>query len=873
MITVVWSVAIFTDNLINHTMFRKNSTNRTCRLLLLIAAFPFVLSCAREELGVDTLTRDTDKISLDYGDGSAATFTVRTNGRWTVTTDANWLTLSPEEGTGDGHTYQTITATASGNTGLSRSATIILSDSQNTLEITATQASGIFEIGSPALGGSLRLNASAAAAVEVPYTKAQGNEEITIEGVLSGTAAAGLSFEKFTGTAAPGNGTVSAPISGIPSAMGNFTLTVTVYYKGQIENETEISGMVLDENTILYLPGSNFPWGGHYVENTGGVRSHLGENLGVTVDDELVECGATNPGTTDLFRAGMEEFMAARGLKGYAGSKVYEHGEMLKIGTGSAVGYFETPALSTLSEDGDLILEFDFARWAGDTGDITVTALDGGEIDGSALSMAERELIHYAIIVRGATPSTRIRWEGHVAGKTRFFVSNIEISVFSELKEPLATPENLTAKPYETSIDFTWNPVPFASAYDISLAMSSTPDYTKVMRVKEAAATLDGLVMDTDYTASVRAVYEENEAMNSQWSESCSTKTLWKLPELAAPTISIYKSERALAIVEFKGDTEHESGRTFSLELRDESGNVLRSYPNGNYGQAGGIYYNRFTLANLKTSTKYKIAVRQHSSDLGAYADSEWAVYDYTSEPDVDYSQYVFYEDFNNMWIGGDLANLSWGPNTSYSTNYPIGNFVSEEASMAECTTICYPPGSSANAWNNGSLAYLNTYWTKWNYGQEITDAVVASEKTIQYMLYPAAGCIKYGSGTLNGFIVLPELRSLTGPTDVTVSFDVVPYVLPNATDGELVGISDGAKCSVALHSGSGGSIEGATGGVLAFSNKSAKEKGAWVPETHTFTIKGATSTTRIVIASGDAGETKGGVNRMWLDKVTVKKK
>lgn len=856
----------------------KRITDIIGGLAILHAVLLSAASCLQEDI-VETLTRDTDKISLSYSEGSTATFTVRTNGHWTVSSDASWLTMSPAEGTGNGKDYQTITVTAAGNTSAARSATIILQDAKNSLEITATQASGQFVLGTPSLGGSARLNSPSNLTVDVAYSKAQGTEEVKIEGVLTGIASEGLLFETYSGKPSAGNGVVSAPIGGIPVAMGPFELEVKVWYDNEIVGEAALSGTVLDENTILYLPGSSFPWGGYYVEGKGGVRSVLGESPAASVDDELTTCTSTQPGTTDLFRSDMTDFMLARGLKGYAGSKVYEHGEALKVGTGSVGGYFTTPALDALAENTDLLVEFDFARWAGDTKEITVSAVDGGTVENGILSTVEKAWIHYSLIVRDATPSTRIHWSASDLANpgSRFFISNVEISIFEELKEPLAPPEGLACKEYETSLEFSWTPAPFASAYDISLALAGTPDFVNIQRVYDSKATFTGLSMDTEYVARVRAVYENNEAFNSDYSAPCPAKTLFKLPQLAAPSVSIYRSERAFAVVQFESgaSADEESSRVFSLELRDASGNVLRSYPSGDYGAANGVDWNRFTLANLKPSTKYQIAVMQHSSDVSVYADSDWAVYEYISGPDANMDDYVFYEDFNNMWIGGDLVNLSFAPGTATTgTTYKLADFKDEATCMEQCSKVAVPTGNCNNPWDLSAYsAYMDTYWLKWNYGEKFTDETFTYEKSIQYKQYPCAGSLKLGTGSLNGYLVLPELRSLTEPTDVMVSFDVVPYALPTAEAGELVAISDGATCSVALHSGSGGSIDGATDGVLAFTNKSPKEMGGWQVQTHTFTITGATSSTRIVIASGPDGETKGSKNRMWLDKVTVVKK
>ncbi|GEM_PF-6321770 len=835
-----------------------------------------LMSCQQELVEkVGTLTRDTDRISLAYNN-STTTFTVRSVTPWTVRSDESWLSFDPASGEGNGVDYTVVTVTAEANTAEQRVGTIYLESADGIcLEITATQESGFFEIGAPTLAGSFRLNSAPGATVNVPYTKAQGGEEVIVRAVLSGEASEGLKFVEYKGVIAnAGSGVLSAPFSGIPVKMGDVSIDASVIYKGETVSTKKLSGNVFDEKTLLLLPASRFPWGGHYLEGTGGIRSYLGEAVGVTVDDATVSCTSGQPGTTDLFRSGMEEFKAARGLTGYEGSKVYEHGGYLKIGTSALGGYFMTPALDGIEGTSDISVQFDYVRWSGDTKEVTISAVNGGEISAGVLSTAGKEYIRYNYTVLGATSQTRIKWAATdlTSSGARFLISNIEITFADQLKEPLAMPEGITSKSTETSVELSWSPVSNATAYEVAFAVATAPDYRKVIRVDKTSATFDGLTGNTEYLVTLKSIYGPDESFNSEETEALSVKTLSDLPKLTAPTVTVFKSERALAIVEFSGKAgELDGSRTFDLELRDASGNVLRSYLKGNYAQSGGIYYSRFTLANLAVSTNYQIAVRRLSTDASQYKDSDWTILAYKSEADINAAAYVFYEDFNNLWIGGDLAHLSFGPNTTYSTNYDLTKFVDEATSMAACKVICYPPGSSGNAFTTTNpMAYYNSYWRQWSDGGEWSSELASAEAGTQFRIYPAAGCLKYGTGSLNGYLVLPALTKLSDPTDVVVSFDVVPYTLPTAAAGELVAIQDGATCSASLHAGSDGSIEGATDGVISFTNKSPLEKNGWTVETHTFTVKGATANTRIVIASGDAGEKQGSKNRMWLDKVTV---
>lgn len=86
--------------------------------------------------------------SLDFiSAGAAKTFTVQAGGssaRWSATSSAAWLTLSPASGNGAGATT-TVTATAAANTGDARTATITVTHGTETKTIAVTQSSAIVD--------------------------------------------------------------------------------------------------------------------------------------------------------------------------------------------------------------------------------------------------------------------------------------------------------------------------------------------------------------------------------------------------------------------------------------------------------------------------------------------------------------------------------------------------------------------------------------------------------------------------------------------------------------------------------------------------------------------------------------------------------
>lgn len=61
-----------------------------------------------------SVTRDTDQLNFAYGI-STQSFTVRTNGSWSLSTDNDWIHMTPSQGVGDGRSYQYIDVTVDRN--------------------------------------------------------------------------------------------------------------------------------------------------------------------------------------------------------------------------------------------------------------------------------------------------------------------------------------------------------------------------------------------------------------------------------------------------------------------------------------------------------------------------------------------------------------------------------------------------------------------------------------------------------------------------------------------------------------------------------------------------------------------------------------
>ncbi|MCF0173787.1 MAG: fibronectin type III domain-containing protein [Bacteroidales bacterium] len=855
-------------------------------VIFLVAALSIAAlsSCVKENVGTDVLKRDTDAITFDYSN-SSTTFTVRVKGQWSATCDASWITLDPAEGNGDGVNAQVVTAKATHNAGEVRTATItVTTPSGQSVQITATQASGIFEIKAPYVSGAIKINAPSRASIDIPFNKAQGTEKIKVSATIDGEAAQGLTIETYDGVIGlEGNGVFSVPISGTATIKGETTIVATIQV-GTAEAKTyKLYADVADEGTILMMTGSRFKWGGHYLEGLPGYRPKTYSSGDVYASDDdnpdrLMECAYGDAGSIDLYQTGaaynqqaLKDLRIARGIGDWTGRKVYEHPGYIKVGTGSNGGWLMTPPLSEIQGTQDITVSFEFFRWKNDKKGVEVTAEGAGEIFGGSLPEKDLEWTPMSLRVKGATNKTQIKWAATAdeAGH-RFTLRNLFITMAVEITEPLSVPENITCETTDVSANISWSPVLNATSYSVAVAVASSPLFKMTQKVEKTNCTFEGLTKNTDYILTVQAIYDDNQAMNSPVSDDIPFKTQNALEPLPAPTVQIFKSERALAVAQWTVNADIDAARNFNIALIGENGDTLRKYPAVSY--TAQYRYNRFTFAKLDVSKKYTIAIQQVTSKPMEYKNSEWGEISFTSAAAPDMTNVVFYEDFNDMWMGGDYLNLSYAINP----NTALKDYTEEGESFNSNYAIVNPSNNATDVGGptTANHAYRYKYWPAWSAQWE---EVESSGKALGYLtkIYPCSGCVKYGTGSANGVLCVPALSKLAAATNVTLSFDCAPYAIPDSSTGSLAIVAtEGLNVTVYIVSGSG-TIDGATSKVLTNTSPDANgsnEAGYFIATHHEVTITGADATTIIGIASGNQPKYVAAKNRIWLDNLKVTK-
>ncbi|PRD46559.1 BACON domain-containing protein [Sphingobacterium haloxyli] len=406
--------------------------------------FVFVLSCSKDENNAPFLKRDTDQLSFPYGE-SRETFTVRTSGSWSIDlSGANWVSVDPIEGVGNGEDIQVVTVTASRNIGDMRNGAIKIISSDKEALINIDQEEGKVMFGTPYFTTGLVSNFPLEESyLVIPYNKGKLEEAVSVRTQISGVGSAGIQIADTDVDMSSESGEVKLPVTGMPTTDGTVTFNI------------QILGQTLTVNTAVREQGNSDPVGTIYLlqnfdllilggDHVGGTAGLHLEGSWPTVDGKRVlpenpvyiTSGTRNTdGTGDLFNTMHPSFVASRGLEGWAGLRVYERPGYVKVSTaGSNDGYIATPPLTAITGWADVKVKFTAARWSENTNadadaTVTVRVLNAGTSDEAGQEIlltpawADKE-----IIVEGATAQTVIEFRARNASNGRFLLDNIEIS-------------------------------------------------------------------------------------------------------------------------------------------------------------------------------------------------------------------------------------------------------------------------------------------------------------------------------------------------------------------------------------------------------------------------------------------------------------
>lgn len=672
-----------------------NFKSRSIVFAIVASVFAFSsVSCVKQEIEPE-LRRDTDAINIAYNEGATATVTVRYNGQWYASSEEDWLTVSPDASsplTGDGSQFQSVTITAKRNISVERKGKIRISSAngQYNSEVEVTQADGRFSIDKPSLSGVLTKGENANAAIVVKYAKALGKESIDVSASIAGDPGLSVTPTNYK-VPGEGDGSVSLSISGVPVSYGDIAISVNVKVDGNDYYTEELKVNVLSPDIIFIQTFDNMIFGGDYPNNQKGIGVDGGqtyewdapqdrwmENKNYDADGVRDAFGDSDSNWKDRNIKGYRE---SRGLSGWSGSKCYEHPGYMKVGTGSAAGWFMLPALSSLKSESTVTLTMKLLRFDNTDGTIEVTAEGAGSVVGGVLTPdnfpaqtkpEDRKWSVRTFRIDGATSETRIKVSALNSPNvktTRFNVDSIVVSTsVLQLTEPLKSVEasEITTYPTENSIEVRWNKVEGADAYSVVLYSELYPGF-KYTQETDTEKCLFESIPSGAYVLEITAISYVQPEYNSETVVKKIGTAGYVMEKLAAPT----------------GLTAKVDGRNLSFSWDAVSGGSLYKallYKQG-VEESVDILYSNTTSARFETldfGEYYKVSVQAVvSKDAPSEFDSEAVESDYLYiELPVLKAEIVFVNEsqYGIKWSLQDYKDFDF----DYATTYTLATYKDE---------------------------------------------------------------------------------------------------------------------------------------------------------------------------------------------------
>ena len=158
-----------------------------------------------------------------------------------------------------------------------------------------------------------------------------------------------------------------------------------------------------------------------YTKTAGnGIQTVLSEDFG------KITKGAANANvnSTDI-ASNMNSYTQT---SGWTGSKIYEAGGAVKLGSASALGSLSTPILNLAADNGSFTLSFDAMAWSNDSETMKIFLNNTLAHTVTTLNNSSYTFAPFQLQLTGGTAVSTLRFEGKTASKSRFFLDNIVIS-------------------------------------------------------------------------------------------------------------------------------------------------------------------------------------------------------------------------------------------------------------------------------------------------------------------------------------------------------------------------------------------------------------------------------------------------------------
>lgn len=229
----------------------------------------------------------------------------------------------------------------------------------------------------------------------------------------------------------------TAVIKYTPTAQGTHSATLHVNSTGAPEVTRTLNGtatlasLVATDATAISSVGFNANWNQlpgavAYELSVDKIVSGTGVNIVLSENFDGFVAGTTSvPDGADISTI-LDTYTQ---IAGWTGLKVYQAAGKAKVGTSSILGYIVTPSINLSANSGNFNLSFKSMAWSTDAtelkiylNDVLVNTLTGLNND------ASYTLGDFSVNLTGGTASSKIKFEGNVAVKGRFFLEDLVIT-------------------------------------------------------------------------------------------------------------------------------------------------------------------------------------------------------------------------------------------------------------------------------------------------------------------------------------------------------------------------------------------------------------------------------------------------------------
>jgi hypothetical protein len=271
------------------------------------------------------------------------------------------------------------------------------------------------------------------------------NADVAIS--IDGTNASmfSISPESLTNTNGSASGSVTVTYS--PTAPGTHTATLRFNSAGATEVTRTLNGTsamatpVATDATGISTTGFTANWnavvGASEYELSVYTKSSGSSNAPSNIFSENFDGftgGAIGSGaSTSDVSSSLDTYTQTAG---WTGSKVYQAGGTVKMGSSSILGYITTPALNLSASN--LTLSFKTMAWAGDAAEMKIYLDDVLLYTATGLNNTDYTLTPFSAALTGGTATSKIKFEGNLAAKGRFFLEDVSISGNSSTSTPIS---------------------------------------------------------------------------------------------------------------------------------------------------------------------------------------------------------------------------------------------------------------------------------------------------------------------------------------------------------------------------------------------------------------------------------------------------